>query len=147
MLLASSLQEERLRYYLDEGLTSVPHFDSPTTAPAFSVSSGVEPTSLDSGPSYLGLGSSSPGKTVDEESATSTCSLCAARLNADAEDDEEYKATSEGLGRDTRNVFLRWSITTPSFCVSSLSDFKYFSSHERPRQEEAEEDKSACTRT
>jgi hypothetical protein len=114
MMLASSLQEERLRYYLDEGLTSVPRFGSPMTAPAFSVSSRVKPTTSDSGSNYLGLGCPAPG-TTDGESVTSTCSLCAARLDADAEGDEEYEATSEGSGRDTRKFFFRLSSTTFSF--------------------------------
>ncbi|KAN0132447.1 hypothetical protein V8E53_009873 [Lactarius tabidus] len=95
-----SYEEERLRYYLDEGLTSVPRFGSPTTAPAFSVSSPVEPTYPESESSYLGSGCPAPGKTVDVESATSTCSLCAARLGAYS-DGDEYGDTSERSGRDT----------------------------------------------
>jgi hypothetical protein len=101
-----SYEEERLRYYLDEGLTSVPRFGSPMTAPAFSVSSRVKPTTSDSGSNYLGLGCPAPG-TTDGESVTSTCSLCAARLDADAEGDEEYEATSEGSGRDTPSSISR----------------------------------------
>ncbi|KAN0132441.1 hypothetical protein V8E53_009867 [Lactarius tabidus] len=96
-----SNEEERLRYYLDEELASVPHFGSPTPAPAFSVSSRVKPTSSGSESSYSGLSCPAPGTTVEEESATGTCSLCAARLDAAAEGDEEYEATPEGLGGET----------------------------------------------
>ena len=75
-----------MRYYLDEGLTSAPHFSSSTTAPAFAVS-------LDSGSSYLGLGCPAPGLIVhdSEESVTSICSLCTAGLGADVEGDEKYE--------------------------------------------------------
>ncbi|KAH9029332.1 hypothetical protein EDB83DRAFT_1892630 [Lactarius deliciosus] len=38
---------------------------------------------------------------VDGKSATIICSMCAARLHADAQGCEEYEATSDGLGRDT----------------------------------------------
>ncbi|KAF8261961.1 hypothetical protein EI94DRAFT_1744836 [Lactarius quietus] len=96
-----SCEEERLRYYLDEGFISVPRFGPPTPTPAFSVTWGVTPTSSDSGSSYLGLGCPIPGPTVDEESTTGICSLCAARLDADTGDCEESEATSEGLGRET----------------------------------------------
>jgi hypothetical protein len=146
-MLASLLQEERLRYYLDEGLTSVPRFGSPTTAPAFSVSSRVGPRYPDSGFSYLGLGCPVPEPIVDLESETSICSLCAVRLGTDAAGDEEYEATLEGSCRDTRKFYLRLSITTFLFSVSSRSFFECFSSRGHPRQEEAEEDKSTCAST
>jgi hypothetical protein len=115
-MLASSLQEERLRYYLDEGLTSVPRFGSPTTAPAFSVSSPVKPTYPDSASGYLGLGCPVPGQIVDVESATSTCSLCAARLDTDAKDDEEYEA----LQRDRVETRVMSSPVSPSPLANSL---------------------------
>ncbi|KAI9439561.1 hypothetical protein H4582DRAFT_1941543 [Lactarius indigo] len=76
-----SFEEARLRYYLDEGLTPIPQFGPPTPASAFS-----------------GPGRPIPVPTVDEESTTSICSMCAVRLDADA---QEYEATSEGLGRES----------------------------------------------
>ncbi|KAH9016132.1 hypothetical protein EDB85DRAFT_2021856 [Lactarius pseudohatsudake] len=79
-----SFEETRLRYYLDEGRTSVPQFGPPT--PAFTFSEPGRPA---------------PGPIVDGKSATIICSMCAARLDADAQGCEEYEATSEGLGRDT----------------------------------------------
>ncbi|KAI9456860.1 hypothetical protein BJY52DRAFT_1379845 [Lactarius psammicola] len=103
----STTQEVRLRYYLDEGLTSVPQFGPPTPASAFSISSRVKYSSSkavaavsDSGSSYLGLGCPAPRPMVDGESATSICSLCAAGLDGVVQDCEEYEVTSEGLGRD-----------------------------------------------
>jgi len=103
-------QEVRLRYYIDEGLTSVPQFCPPTTASAFSVSSRVKCSGAvaavpDPGSIYLGSGCPAPVPTVDIETATSICTLCAARFDADTQGCEEYEATSEGLGRDTRNFF------------------------------------------
>ena len=95
------LQEERLRYYLDDGLTSDPQFGPPMPTPAFSVSSPVKPTSQDSESNYPGLGCLIPPVVVDE-SATSTCSLCAARVDADVKGDEEVETTSEGSDSDTR---------------------------------------------
>ncbi|KAH8984000.1 hypothetical protein EDB86DRAFT_169578 [Lactarius hatsudake] len=79
-----SFEEARLRYYLDEGRTSVPQFGPPT--PAFTFSESGRPA---------------PGPMVDGMSATIICSMCAARLHADAQGCEEHEATSEGLGRDT----------------------------------------------
>ncbi|KAF8261958.1 hypothetical protein EI94DRAFT_745937 [Lactarius quietus] len=90
--------------------TSVLQFGPPTPTLALSVSSEVKLTSWDSGSSYLRLGCPIPGLTVDEESATSLCSLCAAGLDAGTENHEEHEASSEGLGRDTRNFFLCLSI-------------------------------------
>lgn len=109
ILMLFILQEERLRYYLDEGLTSGPQFGPPMPAPAFSVSSRVKSTSSDSKSSYLGLGCPIP-----EELATGTCSRCAARLDAGVEGDEEAEATSEESesDRDTCNFFLRLLTTT-----------------------------------
>ncbi|KAN0132431.1 hypothetical protein V8E53_009857 [Lactarius tabidus] len=111
------MQEARLRYYLDEGLTSVPHFGPPAPAFAFSVSSGAKSTSSEgvaavasSGVIYIGLGCPVPGPTFVEETATATCSLCAAKLDADAQGCEGY----EELGRHT---------PTPS--ISRQSDTRY----------------------
>ncbi|KAH9173731.1 hypothetical protein EDB89DRAFT_1957396 [Lactarius sanguifluus] len=78
-----SFEEARLRYYLDEGRTSVPQFGPPT--PAFTFSEPGRPA---------------PGPMVDGKSATIICSMCAAWLDADAQGCEDYEATSEGLGRD-----------------------------------------------
>ena len=112
-----------MRYYLDEGLASVPQlrFGPPTTAPAFSVSSGVKPEVSDSRTSYLELGGPVPRTAVDGESATSTCSLCAARLDADVERDEKNEAISEGSDRDTCNFFPSLPITTFLLAISSRS--------------------------
>lgn len=92
------------------GAHQPPQFGPPTSASAFSVSSGVKPTSSDvvnSVPglqsSYLGLGCPVPGLTFDGESATTICSLCAARLDVDSRGCDDY----EELGRDTRNCFPR----------------------------------------
>ncbi|KAI9456854.1 hypothetical protein BJY52DRAFT_1275024 [Lactarius psammicola] len=99
-----SFEEARLRYYLDEGLTSVPQFGPSIPASAFSVSSRVKSMSSDavpdSGSSCFGLGCPASGPTVDGESTTSLCSLCAAKLDADVQGCEEYGATSKRLGRD-----------------------------------------------
>ena len=127
------LQEERLRYYLDYGLTSNPQFSPPTPTPAFSVSSRIKSTSSDSESSNLGLGCPIP-PTVVEESATGTCSSCAAKLDAGVESDEEVEAASEESGsgsesdRDTRNVSLCLLTTAFLFSASSRSYFKHFSS-------------------
>jgi hypothetical protein len=95
----------------------------------------------------MGLGCPAPVPTVEEEPASGTCSLCATRLDAAAESDGEYEATSEGLGRETRNVILRLSITTFLISVLSRSNFEYFSSQGHSRQDEEEEDKSTCAPT
>lgn len=58
---------------------------------------------------YLGLGCPVPWPTFDGESAITICSLCAERLDVDAQGCEEY----EELGRDMRNFFLR--LTTTAF--------------------------------
>ena len=104
----STTQEARLRYYLDEGRTSVPQFGPPTSAPAFSVSSEVKSTSsevVSSAPgsesSHLGLGYPVPMPTFDGESTTPICSLCAARLSADSQAPKE----DEELGGDKRKFF------------------------------------------
>ncbi|KAI0245793.1 hypothetical protein BJV78DRAFT_248746 [Lactifluus subvellereus] len=64
-----STEEMRWRYYLDCGrATSFPKFDAPTPTSTFSIA----PKTSDS--------SAPAPATVDVESATSICSLCAARL-------------------------------------------------------------------
>lgn len=98
-----------MRYYIDEGRIPVPQFGLSTPAPPFSVSLPVKSTPPeaaaavpDSGFSYLGLGCTIPRQTFDGESASTICSLCAARLGSDAQDFGQF----EELGRDIRNVFF-----------------------------------------
>ena len=98
-------QEAYLQYYLDMRRTSAPQFGPPTPASGFSVSSGVKLMSsevVDSVPGsesrYLRLSCPVPGPMFDGEPATTICSLCAARLDADTSGCEE-------LGRDTHNCF------------------------------------------
>src|SRR6266404_6593388 len=107
------MQEERWRYYVDEGRASAPQFGPPAPGFAFSVSSRLNYMSSDSfaserESSYFGLGCPAPAPTNDEESATSICSLCAAKFGTDATDrarGAEFEATSETSGRDTLNFF------------------------------------------
>src|SRR6266404_7840577 len=112
------MQEERWRYYVDEGRASVPQFGPPAPGFAFSVSSRLNSDSFASVREhiYFGLGCPAPVPTNDEESATSICSLCAAKFGTDATDRAEFEATSEIPGRDTRNFF---SLVGSSSCPYS----------------------------
>ena len=112
-------QEARWRYYLEKGLTLF-SFGPPTSGSAFSVSSRVKSTSSEAVATAPDLGSGFPigGPTVDGVPATNMCSLCAARLELDAQDyEEECEATSEGLGRAKRKFLPRPSILVSYFSV------------------------------
>lgn len=109
-----SFEEARLRYYLDEGRSSAPHFGPPVPAFAFSVSSGDKSTSSEgvaavagSGSIYIGLGCPVPGPTFYGDSATTICSLCAARLDPGAEGCEEYEESGTARHMPTPSISRR----------------------------------------